>query len=169
MKTKIIKGRPVYLYRGSQWLEQPEKTIIKSMRYSKEENVTYVKVGHPTIITEVLCILIIAGCIAVNIFTDWGTNLLLVRFNSAPVYYNNNVYINLYNEKSTDTVKYILKTDDSILAEGTLNVGEYKIAIPCEEYVEKCTLVLETKNVFKQTVEDEYKLTVVNKEIRDEK
>lgn len=168
MKTKIIRGRPVYIYKGSQWLEQPEKTIIKSMVYNQDENVTYVKVGKPSILVELISVLIILGCITINIVTNWGSDLLKVRFSSVPVYYNDNLYINLYVENSTHDVTYVIKSEDKIIHRDTLSKGDLVVTLPLDNYEEKLVLVLETKNILGSTVSDEYKLTVVNKEISNE-
>lgn len=169
MKTKIIRGRPVYIYKRSQWLEQPEKTIIKSMNYKPEENITYVKVGKPSIIIELISFIIIFTCIAINIMTGWGTNLLKVRFSSVPVYYNDNLYINIYVEKSMHDVTYTIKSDeDDVIITDTISEGDSVITVPLDKYKEKLTLILETDNILGGKVTDEYKLTIIDKEIRNE-
>ena len=168
MKTKIIRGCPIYLFRNTQYIEQPKGTIIRSMDYDKENNITYVKCKRPLHLFEFVVIMIMLLLTYYNISNNWGIGSVSIKYNSLGYYYNNKIYINLYIEKSSYELEYKLYTEDSILAEGYMKEDEYLINVDSSKYIEKVFLDIIVKTPIGKTIKETYKINVINKEINYE-
>lgn len=163
-KVKIIKGTPVYLYKGTQYLEKPEKCNIKSMQYSEEDNITYVKCSKPNYIYEILCALIIIGCVLYNQFV-YEKPVIDFKYNSVVQYYNNDLYLNLTNPSTNEyplTVE--LMFGDELIQTMTMQPGSTIITLGIDDGVkDHYTLRVTCKYLIFKT-QEEVNISVMRKD-----
>lgn len=162
-KVKIIKGTPVYLYRGTQYLEKPEKCKIKSMMYNEEENITYVKCSKPNYIYEILCALVIIGCVIFNNFI-YEKPVLDFQYNSVVQYYNESLYLNLTNPESNEYPLHVeIRDGENVVNSVSMQPGTSIITIGVEDVKDKYTLRVSCKYLFTEVYED-VTISVVRKD-----
>lgn len=162
IKTKVIKGRPNYVYRGGNYLEQPEKTLIKRMVYDEESNVTNVYCKKPGHKLEILCGVIIALCVYANI-VDIHKMEVKLYYNSIATYYNDALFVNLSNDKNNIfNVRYALCDNDTEIVSGVLEPGDTVISIPVKNIKDFYTLKLQHGTI-SGVHTDEVKINVIDR------
>lgn len=163
MKVKIIKGTPIYLYKGTQYLEKPDKCKIKSMDYNADENITYVKCTKNNYIYEFICIVIILMLVFYNNFI-YQKPIINFQYNSVVQYYKGDLYLNL---RSDDTNKYDitvkLKHDDEVISTMIISPGNTIVTVGVEDVKEHYVLELSCKYLLRE-VNEEVPITVVKKD-----
>lgn len=164
IKTKVIKGKPIYILKGSQYIDRPDNTNIKSMMYDEETNLTYVKLSKPNIIMEVLCSIIILFCVLSNIFFVHNSSVN-IRYNNIVTYYDNKLYLNLKNEEdSLYKVSYKLVDEGVIINEGYMKPGDSVVSIDIENIKESYKIIFEFNTLTEHKIQEE-KIMVLNKSI----
>lgn len=147
-RTKVIKGRPNYVYKGHNYLDQPEKTIRKKMLYDEVANVTNVYCKRPSILFELVCLVCIMLCILFN-KVYLHNSAVKVYYNSITTYYNNSLYVNLKSDDSNNVeVRYYISNNSTIIKEGVLNPGDTIISIPIDSVEETYNLNFEYDTLF---------------------
>jgi hypothetical protein len=130
MKNKVIKGRPDYIYKGTHYLDLPEKTYVKKMVYDEDSYTTKCYCAKHTIIPEILIVLVIGICIYLNGFIIQKTKIDLY-YNSISTYYNGELYLNLQSDESNYfTINYYLTYNSEVVYSGVLNPGDLVISVP---------------------------------------
>lgn len=162
IKTKVIRGRPNYVYHKHNYLEQPEKTIVGKMFYDEENNVTNIYCKRPNKFIEVLFTLIIVTCVVLNIMFIHNMSID-VYYNSMSTYYNNQLYLNL---KSGDdnfvNIQYTLYYKSNKVYSGIIEPGETVISIPIDNVKDTYTLKLEYYSIVGIKSED-VNITVIDR------
>jgi hypothetical protein len=148
VKTKVIRGRPNYVYKGTNYLDQPDKTLVKKMLYNAETNVTNVYCRKPGRKWEVLCMLIIIACVTLNIMYIHNETVK-VYYNSMSTYYNDLLYINLTSDDDNICdVEYSLVNGSEVIASGVLSPGDVIISVPVSEVYNVLTLDLQYETLY---------------------
>lgn len=143
VKTSVIRGRPNYVYRGHNYIEQPEKTLVKKMVYNQETNVTNVYCKRPSIVLEIICMLVVIACVVANISYIHDSKVA-VKYNSIATYFNDKLYLNLMSDENNNcNVKYILYDGNTEVAEGILEPGELIVSIPISNVKDSYNLELQ--------------------------
>lgn len=132
-KKEEIKGRLMYVYKGSLYLEMPKGVITGKYEYDEEENITYVNCKKESYLYETICAIIMIACVICNLFVI-KDNVVKVRYNSVINYYNGQLYVNITNDESNKKeLYYELYNESNILIDsGSLSPGDCKISIPVE-------------------------------------
>lgn len=146
VRTESIKGAPIYLFQGTQYVVKPEGTIIKSMKYDEDENITYVKCKKPSILGDLLCLIVIIMCMLVNWYclTQYQ---LSVDYNSICTYFDGRLYVNLANN-STTSITYELVGTDGIVQHDVLKPGEKVYIVGVENVESEYELVFRSMMLF---------------------
>lgn len=140
--NKVIRGKPIYVYKGTQYFEMPEKTVVKRVDYDAESNRSIVYCKKERFIIETLSLMVVVACVIINRVYIHHTEYT-IRFNSTSYYYNEKLYLNLYNdEENPFSITVTVISDDEEIYTGDLSPGEYLISIPCSGYISKCTLIV---------------------------
>lgn len=156
---KIIRGKPIYLYKHSQYLEMPEKCIIKKVVYDESTNKSTVYCGKPSIALEVVLSLIIVLCVFVNVAYLHDLKYV-VKYSSLATYYNGELFVNVYNDDSnTGIIDVSIQCDGVTVHECTLNPGEYLISVPVEAVNSEYSMVI-SYHTFTKTISEEVPITV---------
>lgn len=162
-KTRIIKGKPIYIHKCSQYVYQPDKTIIRVMKYDSDKKVTFIYCVRPTLIPELImtCILILFALF--NILVNMKTEV--VHYNEEAVYYNGLLYLNM---KSEDTNYYeigygLLDSSGNNITGGTLKPGDLVTIVPISNTENYYTMEFKYNTLLgeKRKV---VKITVLNKD-----
>lgn len=160
---KVIKGTPIYIYRGTQYLDKPDKLIYHKMKYDEDENITYVYLKKKRYLTEVICSLIIALCVYVTV-TDNTDSTVDVNYNNLIVYYNGSLYVNWHNpEVNRDEVLFDLYDGNTCILSRTLYPGDTVVTVPLDDCADKYRLVISTVK-YGKTITSEASITVMNKD-----
>lgn len=161
MRDKVIRGKPIYVYKGSLYLEQPEGTIIK--KSEKESNgLTYCYCKKRTFVTEILCTIIILILCYVNI-SYIHTSKIVFKYNNITNYYDGKLYINInLNKDSPVDIEYIIKDNGIEIYKGNLQVGETCIAVEVDKPSNECYLLIQY-TILNKTFMESYKLNVIDK------
>lgn len=167
MKTNVIKGRAVYYYRGSQYIDIPDNMYIKKMIYKEEDNATYCYLKKRGFLVELLCTAIMIGCVMFNnVIYDNATQVL--HYNSIVTYYDGKLYVNLKSEEGNiHSLDYKISTGETVIREGTLLPNNSLIYVEVENPSDYYELVITYKSGF-LPITKSYKLTVDNKDILEE-
>lgn len=130
MKEQIIRGRPLYLYKGRQYLDMPPGCVIKRIEYEDNSNKCLVYCKKPAIIVELLCLCIIIGCVIVNILYLHHAEYN-VYYNSLTIHYDDKLYLNLHNdENNLSSVTVDLVGGNEVINSFVLNPGDTLVSIP---------------------------------------
>lgn len=147
--NKVIRGKPLYLYKNSQYLEMPEGCIVKKVEYDEATNKSVVYCGRPSKLLEIICSLVIILCILLNVLYLHSLSYT-VRYSSLATYYDNQLFLNVYNDKgNSGSVDVTLRDGDIVLYECTLNPDEYLISVPLENVELHYTLDIEYHTLIK--------------------
>lgn len=166
-KVKIIRGRPIYIYKRTNYMYKPDKTIVYKMLYNSDDNITYVYCKKPSILLEVICILICLCCVFVNRQYLHGLSVD-IHYNNIATYYNGCLYLNLMSgETNNIIVHYELKDNSETIAEGYLNPGDLIISVPINNICDRYTLVVSYKILFYEK-EETSNIIVLNRDIEME-
>lgn len=162
IKTKVIRGRPNYVYHKHNYLEQPEKTIVCKMLYDEESNVTNIYCKRPSKFIEVLSTLIIVTCVVLNIMFIHKMSID-VYYNSMSTYYNNQLYLNLKSgEDNMVNIQYTLYYKNNKVYSGIIEPGETIISIPIDNIKDTYILRLEYYSITGVKNED-VNITVIDR------
>lgn len=116
--VKVVKGRPVYVLKGSQYLEKPDKTRVAKMMYSEDEGVTYIYLKKLSSWYEVVCILIMVALVLFNRMYVHKLHVS-VKYNSLVNYYNGKLYLNITADESNSyDIKYTIGEFSGMLKPG---------------------------------------------------
>lgn len=166
--TKVIKGTPIYVYRGTQYLDKPNKLIYRKMQYDEKENITYVYLKKKRYLVEVICSMIIMLCVYMTI-TDTTNNIIDINYNNLIVYYDSSLYVNWNNPVTNkDDVTFDLYDGDVCILSRTLCPGDTVITVPLDSCNDKYKLIISV-NKYGKTVSSTATITVMNKDDFKEK
>ena len=155
VKTKIIKGRPIYVYRRRNYMDKPDKAIVSKMKYDEVENVTKIYCKKPKVIIEFLCTLIILLCVYLNLMYI-NNSEIVVHYNNIATYYNGKLYLNLYSEEDNiRQVHYSVKDDSKVIAKGVLMPGDVLISVPIKEVSDTYEITFEYYGLLKTITKKE--------------
>lgn len=162
--TRVVKGKPLYLYRRRQYIYQPEKTYTSIMRYDEESNTTYIYCYKTTIIPEVVLVSILVSLVFINLFILHGEKVS-IYYNNYTTYYNGTLYINLTSDaKNNYEVNYdLIDSGGNIVAGGNLSPGDSVITIPVYEPDTEYIIRLHYKTLLTER-ESSLKIYVDNKD-----
>lgn len=162
-KNKIIRGKPIYVFRGSQYLEMPGKTFIKSIDYDERSNKSTVYCKRRHYVTEVICLLIALCCAVINVFYIHNVEYE-IRYNSSCTYYNGYLYLNVYNDEQNpfDLSVSVLDGDVEIY-EDTLSPGAVLIMVAVDDVKERYVLLFKYKTAL-STRTEKVQINVIRKE-----
>ena len=148
MKTKvnIVRGTPLYKYKSSYVVFPPDGTFVKEMIYDSERNCTEIILKKHTIITEVICSIILIALVVIK-FLDINS-INTIYFDSTPLYYNENLYLNMETSATNfSNFKVIIYNhNNEIIESKTLEKGDSWITVSCD-YQKEYVIELITKNV----------------------
>lgn len=160
--TNIVKGVPIYVYHGRQYMDKPDKLICGKMKYDESANITYIKMHRATYFIEIVAMLIIAGCVYYS-FVNNVSEEQTARYNSIVTYYDKYLYLNWNNpEENYTSITYNLYDGKSLVISRTLAPGESLITYEYEPIEDNLTLVVSTKR-FKKNVSVETSVRVINR------
>lgn len=164
-KTKVIRGNPIYVYRGTNYIEKPSRTVIRSMMYDDSRNVTYVHCRKPGKKIEFICTLLLIACVVFNVLYLHRTEVT-VRYNSIVTYYNDELYLNLVNDNTSPVeVNFMLLDDGSVVASGILSPGDTLISVPVQSIKDTYTLRF-TYKIFMSNHIDDVSIHVIDRRIK---
>lgn len=161
---KVIKGKPIYIYRGTQYLEMPEKVIIRKVVYDDETNKSYVYCRRLSKLVEVLSLMVILSCVVFNRFYLHKLNYE-IKYNSVCYYYNGYLYLNIHNVESNsfDIQVSIFDLAEEVYT-SSLSPGAYLIRIPLDNVSDSYKITFVYDTTFKTEASD-VTVRVVNKEV----
>lgn len=144
---KLVRGKPIYLYRNSQYLEMPDKCVIKRVVYDESSNRSFVYCKKSSKVLEVLCTIIIVSCVVLNLGWLHGLSYR-VHYNSLAVYYNGELFVNVLNDGSnmSDLHVSILSGEETVY-DDVIKPGEYLVSVPVSTPSKSYTLVLEYRTM----------------------
>lgn len=155
VKTKIIKGRPIYVYRKRNYMDKPDNTVVSKMMYDEVENITRIYCKKPKAIIEFICALIILLCVYLNLMYI-NNSEIIVHYNNIATYYNGKLYLNLYSEEcNIRQVHYSVKDDSKVIVEGVLMPGDVLISIPIKEVSDAYEIIFEYYGLLKVITKNE--------------
>lgn len=152
----------MYSYKGINYLEQPDKTIVTKMLYNETDNVTTVYCKKPGIKIEFLASVIMLCCIFLNV-TYLHDTKVTVLYSSIATYYKGNLYINLKNNNESVELLYTLTDNGNEVASGFVEPNETVIAIPISNVSERYTLSVSYKTLLGYK-SDSVTVTIVNRD-----
>lgn len=163
-KVDVIKGKPIYVYKRSNYMEQPENTNITKMLYEDITNTTYVYCKNKKQVLTKVCSVIIILCVLLNVFYlhDYSID---VKYNSACNYYNGYLYVNFVNDSSV-SVAYQLLDNGDVIAGDTLPEHSTLIYIPMDSVSSKYTVRFTYKVLFMEHSED-VTISVIDRSVTD--
>lgn len=162
IKTKVIRGRPNYVYHKCNYLEQPEKTVVSKMLYDEENNVTNIYCKRPKKIIEFLSTVVIVTCVVMNVMFIHKMSID-VYYNNMATYYNNQLYLNLKSsEDNIVNIQYTLNYNGNKVCSGIIEPGETIISIPIDNIKDTYTLKLEYYSITGIKSED-VNITVIDR------
>ena len=124
---KVIKGTPMYNFKGDTYFERPKGTRCVKMKYDPAENVTFITLKKNHYFLEVLAI-IVAILTAVSVFVVKPKLFNEVQYSTPIEWYNGNLNVNLImSEDNKLPVEYDINGTTGILL-----AGEKLYSIPCE-------------------------------------
>lgn len=153
-KTKLIRGKPVYLHKGGYVDKVPDGCRIKRIVYDETSNTSLIYCTKKSIAIDVLIAIAIFVCCVISIFFV-DTRGYDVQYNSVSSYYDGKLYINFYNEPSNDIDLRMYIQSDGILADLLVQAGEciHTVEVPYQDsydmYVEYPVLWFTRVKVFK--------------------
>lgn len=166
IKTKIIRGKPIYLYKGSQYIDQPPKTFLGKMYYNENENTTYIKCIKKSKTFESLCLLCILACTCVTAISPSGEKEMLY-YTQIVDYYDGKYYLNIENFKySKYPVICILLYKDTEISRRQLNPGDKWITAEAAYYDRDIKLFIEYEYPIIKRY-DILNLSIVNREVKE--
>lgn len=160
MRTnKVVRGKPLYIYRGSQYLEMPDKCVVKWVDYDEKTGKSLVYCRKPSKAIELICSLVMITCVLANVL--FIKNMVLgVRYNSLSVYYDGALFVNVLNDEDNKaTLEVQLLDGSSLIYECELEPGEYLISVPIENVSDSYILVL-SYSLLGNVVTERYPITV---------
>lgn len=123
-RVNIIQGKPIYIYKGKQYIDKPEKTVIRKMYWNKDVNVTFVKCVKKSKKFEAMCVLVILTCTALSLFTPTSGREFLY-YSRVVDYYDGNYYMNVENsEASLYGITCVVLSGDEEISRSYLMPGE---------------------------------------------
>lgn len=162
IKTKVIRGRPNYVYHKRNYLEQPEKTIVGKMLYDEENNVTNIYCKRPKKLIEVLSTMIIVACVVLNVMFIHKMSID-IYYNNMATYYDDQLYLNLKSgEDNIVNIQYTLYYKGNKVYSGIVEPGETIISIPIDNIKDDYTLKLEYYSITGIKSED-VNITVIDR------
>ena len=162
-RVKIIKGTPIYLYKGTQYLEKPEKCNTKRMLYDENENITYIKCVKQNYVYELLCCIIILGCVIFNNFI-YEKPVIDFKYNSIVQYYDDKLFLNLTNPDTNEIpITVELVDNNDVVNKFTLNPGFSIVSVSIDNPKDNYVLRLSCKYMF-FNITDEVNISVVRKD-----
>lgn len=161
-KVKLIRGRPIYLYKGSQYIEKPEKTIVRKMRYSKDDGITYIYLKRVSHLYEILSILILIGLVLYNQTITHGLQMA-VRYNSLVNYYHGMLQVNIHAEV-TNPIEIRYTIDEY---SGVLQPGESLISLYIDNPKNRYTVIFSYDTLLGERSFD-VEFTVINRDLKGE-
>lgn len=161
--TKVIRGTPIYIYHGTQYLDKPDNLVYAKMKYDEVENITYVYLKRKKYIVELLCTIIISICVYLTL-TGRTEQIIDANYNNLIVYYNDNLYVNwsnpIYNKYE---VSFKLYDGSTHVLSRTLQPGETLTTTRLDECVDRYSLVI-SAIVYGKDVSTTVTVNVMNKE-----
>lgn len=162
-KTKVIKGTPIYVYKGTLYAEPIKGLKYGKMLYNDKDNCTLVHMKRYSILLDVLCLTIILLCVLLNTLYIHKYSIDC-NYNSVVNYYDNHLYLNWNNPVTNkNKLKYELLYDDDVIYDCILNPGESIIRIPYNNPYDTYTCRISTKalGLNKEQVVD---IKIINRE-----
>ena len=140
VKTKYIRGKCMYKYKGTLYFDQPAKTNIKKLLYKEDDNTTFAICKRIGVKTEVVCGLIILICVALSLFYD-SYDREMIYYQNNIIWYNGILYLNLENsEASKYPITCSLMFNDEVITTKVLQPGEKWLTEKVEYKGEKVSL-----------------------------
>ena len=157
-RVRIIQGRPIYVFKGSQYIDKPARTIVKRMKYSEEEGVTYIYCKRVSHLFEIICVCLLVGIACFNRL-ELHSSQMNVRYNSLVNYYNGNLYLNIKaDERNPYKLEYSIDGHN-----GVLSPGQSLISMEIEKPLESYTITFKYKTLIR-TVSFDVTVFVVNRD-----
>lgn len=164
--TNVIRGKPIYMYRGKQYVYPPDKTFIKKLKYDEESGTTYVYMFKPTLIPEFLLVWIMISLVMVNILMI-HVDSEKIYYNDYTVYYNGLLYLNLTSDSENNyEMDYsLLDSSSNVIAGGRIKPGESVITIPVSNPQDSYTILLRYHTLLSDK-KKQFDIAVVNKDVK---
>lgn len=145
-KTKVVKGTPLYKYKGGYVMNPPKGTYIKVMYYDSTRNVTEIILKKHTLVTEIVCCLVIIMLVVVR-FLDLKS-IGTIYYDNTPLYNNGILYINVESDAyNFYNMKVGLYTyNNKLIDERELKPGNYWLEVKVPEPDLEFILKAETVN-----------------------
>ncbi len=164
-KIKVMRGHPVYVYKGTNYIDKPDKVVISKMLFDEENNITYVYCSKPRKLVEIACSIIMILCVCLNVFGIHRSEVI-VRYNSVSTYYNDLLYLNLVNDESSVVpIRYDLLDGEVVVCSGVIKPGDIVISTPVGNIKDTYTLRISYTMFITEHVED-VRISVVDRSIR---
>lgn len=161
-KTKIVRGKPLYMYEDATYLEMPKGVFISKMCYDNKANITYVYCKKNRLIFEIICINIIVLLIAFNWIYVFNQKVRF-RYNSIVTHYDGVLYLNLLNESNSYVpISYNVRDTSGVsICSGVLNKGESLISVETDNQDTDYTIYVTYEILGKEHTET-YNIKVAN-------
>lgn len=158
--TTVIRGRPIYIYHGSQYLELPDKCVIRKVVYDAETNTSTVYCRSLNKFVEFACLCVIIACVFLNIMYLHELSYS-INYSSLAMYYNGELFVNVYNDNDTPITCTLLKDDNPIY---TTDIAphDYLITVPIDDVNGNISLTF-TINRFLRNISETVNITIVSK------
>lgn len=160
IRTDIIKGKPIYIYKGKTYLYKPEKTKIVKMLYDDTNSITQVYVKKVRVWYEVICCILLVLCAITSQY--FKNDSVVVDCNPYAIYYNGSLYLNLYNESNTTVQCTLTQKGEEIWVDEVEPGGEV-ILIPMSLSHDKLELTV-SYTFLGKTFQESSIITVDNKD-----
>lgn len=135
-KVNVIKGKPIYVLKGSQYVDKPDKTRVVKMLYSEDEGITYIHLKKIRHLYEIVCFAILILIVVYNRVVTHNANVV-VRYNSLVNYYDGYLYLNLHAEEDNYTSVFV-KIDNVI--DDIMYPGDSIIRVPVDNPMDFYTI-----------------------------
>lgn len=169
MRNKII-GQPVYMYKGSRWLEMPKDSYVYKRVYNKENDTMTYYCKTKTVWFEALCILGVILCSIYIYYMLGGKEVLNIKCNKYPIYYDNHLYLNMISEVENYNVSYVVYDNNgNKLTYGSLKYKDVITRVKTNKYCESYTIeFLLSSDSLQETIVKRQVVFAIDKEMRNE-
>lgn len=160
-RVKIIKGTPIYVYRGKQLLEKDPKLIYRKMLYDESKNITYVYLGHKQYKIEFLAMLIIILCVFINVIALPKFSIKC-NYNSIVDYYDGKLFLNWNNPNDNISLQFTLYDGDEVIYEELIPPHSSRTYIQLNTIADKYECEISTQ-IYKYKVKETVTLMVLDR------